>query len=186
MKKIIIAAAFASSATLGSPTLSAAEYTVDPAHTFISFRVQHLGVSWLQGRFNDIKGTFSYDADSSSDSTIELSVDTASIDSNHAERDKHLRSSDFLDTDKFPTATFNSSSFNGKTLKGDLTLHGVTAPISIDVVKVGEGKDPWGGYRAGFVGNYKLQRADFGISYNLGPAAEVVEMQFNIEGIRNK
>ncbi len=186
MKKILIAATFAASASLSSQAINAAEYTVDPTHSFITFRVQHLGVSWLQGRFNDVTGSFSYDADNSSDSRVEMTVNTATIDSNHAERDKHLRSDDFLDTDKFPSATFKSSSFDGKTLKGELTLHGVTAPISIDVTKVGEGKDPWGGYRAGFVGTHNLKRSDFGISYNLGPAAEVVEMQFNIEGIRNK
>ncbi|MEH6470884.1 MAG: YceI family protein [Halopseudomonas sp.] len=186
MKKALLAAAIVASTGFGSPIISAAEYNIDPAHTFITFRVQHLGVSWLNGRFNDISGSFNYDANDEAASKIDMTVKTASVDSNHAERDKHLRSDDFLDTEKHPTASFKSSSFDGKTLNGDLTLHGVTKPITIDVVKVGEGKDPWGGYRAGFVGNYNLKRADFDISYNLGPAAEVVEMQFNIEGILKK
>ncbi|MEH6651474.1 MAG: YceI family protein [Motiliproteus sp.] len=186
MKKLLVAATLAASAGFSSYNLSAAEYTVDPVHTFITFKVQHLGVSWLQGRFNDITGSFSYDADNSTTSNVNMTVNTTSVDSNHAERDKHLRSEDFLETDKFPTASFQSTGFDGTTLKGDLTLHGVTAPISIAVTKVGEGKDPWGGYRAGFVGTYNLKRADFDISYNLGPAAEVVEMEFNIEGIQNK
>tara|TARA_R110001583_G_scaffold6563_1_gene33301 strand:+ start:97 stop:657 length:561 start_codon:yes stop_codon:yes gene_type:complete len=186
MKKMLIAAAIVASTGVGSQFASAAQYTLDPAHTFINFRVNHLGVSLLNGRFNDITGTFNYDPASETSSQIEIKVKTASVDSNHAERDKHLRSDDFLDTDKYPTASFKSSSFDGKSLKGDLTLHGVTKSIAIDVTKIGEGKDPWGGYRAGFIGNYNLKRADFGISYNLGPAAEVVEMQFNVEGIRNK
>lgn len=186
MKKFLVAATVAASVGFSSYNLNAAEYTVDPTHTFITFKVQHLGVSWLQGRFNDISGSFNYDADNSAASNVKMTVKTASVDSNHAERDKHLRSDDFLDTDKYPTASFQSTGFDGATLKGDLTLHGVTAPISIAVTKVGEGKDPWGGYRAGFTGTYNLKRADFDISYNLGPAAEVVEMQFNIEGIKNK
>ena len=184
MNKTLIAAALAASTGLASFTLQAADYKIDPTHSFINFKTQHLGVSWLQGRFNDVSGNFSYDADSPSSAMIEISVNTASVDSNHAERDKHLRSDDFLDVDKFPTASFKSSSFDGSTLNGELTLHGVTKPISVAVSKVGEGKDPWGGYRAGFVGNYDLKRSDFGISYNLGPAAEVIQLEFNIEGIR--
>lgn len=186
MKKVLIAAVLAASTGFGSQVASAAQYSVDPTHTFITFRVQHLGVSWLNGRFNDISGTFDYDASNESASQVEMHVKTASVDSNHAERDKHLRSDDFLDVDKYPTASFKSSSFDGKSLKGELTLHGITKSIVIDVAKIGEGKDPWGGYRAGFVGTHNLKRSDFGISYNLGPAAEVVEMQFNVEGILKK
>lgn len=186
MKKALLAASIVAATSFGSPFASAAQYTIDPAHTFINFRVQHLGVSWLHGRFNDVTGTFNYDAKDEASSKVEMNVKTASIDSNHAERDKHLRSDDFLDTDKFPTASFKSSRFDGKSLTGELTLHGITKTISIDVTKIGEGKDPWGGYRAGFTGTHNLKRSDFGISYNLGPAAEVVEMQFNLEGILDK
>mgnify|MGYP000889728924 CR=1 FL=1 len=186
MKKVLLAAAVVASAGFGSQFANAAQYTVDPTHTFINFRVKHLGVSWLHGRFNDVTGTFDYDANNEAGSKITMNVNTASVDSNHAERDKHLRSDDFLSVDKYPTASFKSTSFDGKSLKGELTLHGVTKPIAIDVTKLGEGKDPWGGYRAGFLGTYNLKRSDFGISYNLGPAAEVVEMEFNLEGIRNK
>lgn len=186
MKKVLLAAVITASASFGSQTASAAQYNVDPTHSFINFRVQHLGVSWLHGRFNDITGTFDYDASNETASQVEMKVKTASVDSNHAERDKHLRSDDFLDIDKYPTASFKSSSFDGKSLTGELTLHGITKTIEIEVTKVGEGDDPWGGHRAGFVGTHDLKRSDFGISYNLGPAAEVVEMQFNIEGILNK
>ncbi len=186
MKKMLIAAALAASTFSAGQYASAAEYKIDPTHTFINFRVKHLGVSWLNGRFNDITGSFNYEAGKEKDSKIDMLVKTASVDSNHAERDKHLRSDDFLDVEKYPTATFKSRSFDGKTLNGDLTLHGVTNPISIAVEKIGEGKDPWGGYRVGFIGTHNLKRADYGISYNLGPAAEIVEMTFNIEGIQKK
>lgn len=168
---------------------AAAEYKIDPAHSFIQFKTNHLGFSWLVGRFNTFDGTFNFDPSAGPGAqAIELVIDTTSIDSNHAERDKHLRSADFLDVSKFPTATFKSTGYegdeNGGVLSGDLTLMGVTKPISFEVRKIGEGEDPWGGYRAGFEGQYTLTRADFGMDYNLGPAAEQVELDLLIEGIR--
>ena len=164
----------------------AADYTIDPTHTFVEFRIQHLGYSWLYGRFNDIKGSFSYDEARPAKSSFNIEISTESLDSNHARRDKHLRGSDFLDVAKFPKAIFKSKSFDGAKLLGDLTLHGVTKEIVIDVKKVGEGKDPWGGYRAGFIGTTKLDRSDFGISYDLGPASNIMEFELGIEGIRKQ
>ena len=90
--------------------------------------------------------------------------------------------------EKYPDAGFESTGYTGDaesgTLEGMLTLHGVTKPISIDLRKIGEGKDPWGGYRAGFIGTVTLTRKDFGIDYNLGPASETMELELGIEGIR--
>lgn len=166
------------------PSAEAADYTIDPTHSFVEFRIQHLGYSWLYGRFNDIKGSFSHDDAKAAKSSFSVEIGTASVDSNHAERDKHLRSSDFLDVAKFPKAVFKSRTFDGSKLVGALTLHGVTKEIVIDVKKVGEGKDPWGGYRAGFIGTTKLDRSDFGISYNLGPDGNVMDFDLSIEGIR--
>ena len=166
----------------------AADYEIDTAHSFIEFRIKHLGYSWLYGRFNRFSGEFSYDPDNPEASAISVSIDSASVDTNHAERDKHLRGSDFLDVAKYPEATFESTKYagdaQGGTLEGMLTLHGVTKPISIELEKLGEGKDPWGGYRAGFIGTTTLTRRDFGISYNLGPASESMELELGIEGIR--
>lgn len=166
----------------------AAEYDIDLAHSFIQFRIQHLGYSWLLGRFNDFGGTLSYDADNPAASAINVTIDTESIDTNHAKRDKHIRSEDFLDVEKFPMAAFKSTGYTGDgnkgTLTGELTLHGVTKTISFDVSKIGEGDDPWGGYRAGFEGSTELVRADYGVSYNLGPASEKMELELYVEGIR--
>lgn len=166
----------------------AADYEIDPAHSFVEFRIQHLGYSWLYGRFNDLSGDFSYDAEQPEASEINLEIDTASVDTNHAERDKHLRGEDFLDVEKYPKATFKTTQYNGDaeggTLEGVLTLHGVEKPISIDIKKMGEGPDPWGGYRAGFIGTTTLARKDFGIDYDLGPASETMELELGIEGIR--
>lgn len=167
---------------------SAADYKIDPTHSFVEFRIQHLGYSWMYGRFNDVQGTFSYDAKSPEASKIEVSIDTKSIDTNHAERDKHLKGEDFLNVGKFAVAKFTSTGFkvNGDSavMSGELEFHGVKKSIEIPVEKVGEGDDPWGGYRAGFLGTYTMTRADFGIDYELGPASTTVELQLSIEGIR--
>jgi polyisoprenoid-binding protein YceI len=169
----------------------AAEYKIDTAkaHAFIQFRIKHLGYSWLLGRFNDFSGEFSYDPDDPGSASVKVRIMTASIDSNHAERDKHLRGEDFLDADKYPEAVFVSTGYQenpDKTavLSGKLTLHGVTRPVQIDVEPVGQGPDPWGGYRMGFTGTTRLKLADYGIDYNLGPASKEVDLFLFVEGIR--
>ncbi|QBG37539.1 YceI family protein [Litorilituus sediminis] len=172
-------------------TVKAADYKVDVegAHAFIDFKIKHLGYSWLLGRFNTFDGDFSYDAKSPNDAKIALEIDVKSIDSNHAERDKHLRGKDFLDVKSFPKASFVSKSIKfsddkNAVVTGDFTLKGVTKTITFDVEKIGEGKDPWGGYRAGFSGSTTLTLADYNITYNLGPASTYVEIGLHIEGIR--
>ncbi|TVQ84996.1 MAG: YceI family protein [Chromatiaceae bacterium] len=175
----------------GSAAAEVEQYVIDTegAHAFVQFRIKHLGFSWLYGRFNDFDGSFSYDPEDSASSAINVAIRTASIDSNHAERDKHLRGKDFLHVDKFPTATFASTGYspNGDgtgTLTGELTLHGVTRPVTIAVEEIGAGTDPWGGYRRGFQGETSFPLKDFGIDYDLGPAAQVVEIILSVEGIR--
>ena len=168
--------------------VTAAEYTVDPSHAFIQFRISHLGYSVLAGRFNDFGGTFDWDQDNPAGSAIDVTIRTASIDTNWAERDKHIRGEDFLDVEHFPVATFTSSKFTGDAqrgkLEGILTLHGVSKTVTLDVHTVGEGDDPWGGYRAGFAGTTTIDRTDFGIAYDLGPTANTMDFDLFIEGIR--
>ena len=188
MKRIIVGIVAAAALFAFIPALHAAEYKIDPAHSFVQFRIQHLGYSWLMGRFNRVSGEFNYDAANPGAATIVVEIDTTSVDTNHAERDKHLRSEDFLNVKKHPTATFRSTKYmgNGKagTLQGVLSLHGVSKPIAIDVEKIGEGKDPWGGYRAGFFGKTTLTRRDFGMEYDLGPTSETMLLELTVEGIR--
>ena len=167
------------------------KYIIDTkgAHAFIQFRIQHLGFSWLYGRFDTFSGEMMIDEANPENSSIKVTVDTASLNSNHAERDKHLRGEDFLDVKKYPTAEFVSASVKKtgeKTglLKGKLTLHGVTREIEVPVEYVGGGTDPWGGYRHGFTGKTTLKLADYGITYNLGPASTHVELLLDIEAIR--
>ncbi|MCC6074393.1 YceI family protein [Pseudomonas sp. GCM10022188] len=169
----------------------AADYKIDKEgqHAFVNFKISHLGYSWLYGTFNDFDGSFSFDAAKPEASKVKVELQTASVDSNHAERDKHLRSGDFLNVAKHPTATFESTSVKSTgegtaDITGNLTLNGVTKPVVIAAKFIGEGKDPWGGYRAGFQGSTKLALKDFDIQKDLGPASQEVELIISVEGVR--
>ena len=169
----------------------AASYTIDPGHSFVEFETGHLGFSRLPGRFNKISGTVNYDPDGKpADQSVKVVIDTTSLDTNHAERDKHLRSADFFNVDKFTQAVFESTAFEGDktggTVTGNLSFMGVTKTISFPVKFIGAGKDPWGGERVGFEGEYTLTRADWGMDYDLGPPAKDVEVRLLIEAIKDK
>ncbi len=174
-----------------SPPVYARDYIIDikGMHASIQFRIKHLGFSWLTGRFEDFSGSFNYDRRQPENSSIEVTVQTASINSNHAERDKRLRNKKYLDVKTYPQATFVSHSFTplGKelfALEGELTLHGITHPISMQVQHIGEGRDPWGKFRRGFEGRFEITLADYGITEFLGKDARTMELIINLEGVR--
>ena len=185
-----IGGALALSLMLSGPA-SADRYVIDTqgAHAAINFRIQHLGYSWLTGRFNRFEGHFDYDEQNPSAAGVTVTIDTASLDSNHAERDKHLRSKDFLNVRKYPEARFVSTGFKATgvdagVLTGNFTLNGITKPLTIDVKHIGGGSDPWGGYRHGFTGTAQFALADYDITFNLGPKSKAVELELHVEGIR--
>jgi polyisoprenoid-binding protein YceI len=185
MKNLIIATTLLASSIVLPAT--AANYTIDHqgAHASINFTTSHMGFSVLTGRFNTFAGEFSYDEKNIAASKISVTVDTTSFDSNHAKRDKHVRSGDFLDVDKFSSATFTSNKVEDKgegnlLISGDFTMHGITKPLMITAIKVGEGDDPWGGYRLGFSGTATISMGDFGFKTDFGK----VDLQLHIEGIR--
>lgn len=190
MKKAVLVAAL----LMGSPAAlaSAESYVVDTEgmHASVNFKVSHLGYSWLTGRFDDFKSEFVFDEDNPSNSSVEVSINTNSINTNHGERDRHLRGKDFLNTKKFPKATFKSTSVTADDdkgeyrVQGELTLHGVTQPVEFDIEQVGAGNDPWGGYRRGFEGELAIKPADFGMNYDVGPLANTVYLEFHLEGVR--
>ena len=189
--KIILKFIMTSLLLFSSQFSQAADYKIDTKgqHAFIQFRVQHLGYSWLYGNFNKFSGEFSFDKNSPKDAKVNIMINMASVDTNHAERDKHLRSSDFFDVKKYPEMKFVSTHFSPSgettgTLYGDLTLHGVTKPVAVNLTHMGEGKDPWGGYRSGFSGLAEINRSDFGVNKNLGPFSEKVEIILSIEGVK--
>lgn len=191
MLKKTLAALALGSALLGAGQAMAADYAIDKKgqHAFVNFKISHLGYSWVYGTFRDFDGSFSFDAAQPEASKVKVTLKTASIDSNHAERDKHLRSGDFLNVDKYPTATFESTSVKSTgqgsfDIAGNLNLNGVTKPVTIAAKFIGEGKDPWGGYRAGFEGSTRLKLKDFAIQKDLGPSSQEVELIFSVEGVR--
>lgn len=189
LKKTLTALALSSALLAGQAM--AADYVIDKQgqHAFVNFKISHLGYSWLWGTFKDFDGTFSFDAAKPEASKVSVTLKTASLDSNHAERDKHLRSEDFLNVAKHPTATFESTSVKSTgegtaDITGNLTLNGVTKPVVIAAKFIGEGDDPWGGYRAGFEGSTTLKLKDFDIKMDLGPASQTVDLIISVEGVR--
>lgn len=188
--KLLLTSALSAPFLLPS-TVNAADYVIDTkgAHASINFKIQHLGYSWLTGRFDKFEGKFSYDAANIGASKIEVNIDTTSVNSNHAERDKHLKTDDFLDVNKFNTAKFVSTKVTDKgegklAIAGTFTFHGVSKDIVIDAQTIGEGKDPWGGYRVGFSGTTTIALTDFAIKNNLGPASNNVQLNLHVEGIK--
>ena len=190
LKKTLVALAMGG-ALMGAGHAMAADYAIDKQgqHAFVNFKISHLGYSWLYGTFKDFDGSFSFDAAKPQDSKVNVTLNTTSDDTNHAERDKHLRSDDFLNVGEHPTATFASTAVTSTgegtaDITGNLTLNGVTKPVVIAAKFIGEGKDPWGGYRAGFEGSTLLKLKDFDIQKDLGPASQDVELIISVEGVR--
>jgi polyisoprenoid-binding protein YceI len=164
----------------------AADYVIDKEgqHAFVTFKASHLGFSYIIGHFEKFEGGFSQDSDKPENSKVSVTIDAKSLNTNHAERDKHLRGPDFFDAGKYPAITFESAGFAGDAsagkLTGNLSIHGVTKSVVLEVEHIGEGKDPWGGYRSGFQGNVTLNAADYGMPGWVGQ----IEVELIIEGIR--
>jgi len=171
----------------------ATNYKIDGQHTTVSFKIRHL-FSKVLGTFNEYEGSFVYEPGNSAIWSAEAVIQVSSIDTGVEGRDKHLRSKDFFDADQFPTITFKSTKVTDVTatsakLHGDFTLRGITKPIVLDVVIHGEGQDPWGNLRSGLTATAKINRKDFGLTWNetleTGQllVGENVEIVLEIEGI---
>ena len=172
----------------------AANWKVDASHTTVGFSVNHLFTS-VQGRFDRFDGTIVFDTAMPESAVVRGTVEAASINTNHEKRDKHLRSDDFFDVEKYPTLSFESTGGvtemkeNRGKLAGNLTIHGVTRPVVFDVTFRGQGNDPWGNVRAGFSANLTIDRKDYGLHWNevleTGGllVGEEVEIRIDAEGI---
>jgi polyisoprenoid-binding protein YceI len=161
---------FFAAAVLAALPLQAESYKIDPSHSEVGFTIRHM-VSNVRGRFNDFAGTVDMDPKAPQKGSVEFSVKTTSIDTGNADRDKHLRTADFFDVEKYPEITFKSDSVKpaGKdkyNVTGTLTMHGVSKKVTLPVTFNGEGKDPWGNTRAGFETATKLDRKEYGIVWN--------------------
>jgi polyisoprenoid-binding protein YceI len=158
---------------MSTTTQTAARTTwkLDPIHSHIEFSVRHLMITTVKGRFTGVDGTVSIDEADPSNSDVDVRIEASTIDTREPQRDAHLRSADFLDVEKFPHLTFKSRRITDRKgsafkLAGDLTIHGVTREAVLDVTDEGRGKDPWGGERAGFSASTKINRKDYGLTWN--------------------
>jgi polyisoprenoid-binding protein YceI len=164
------------------------EYTVDPAHSAAVFRVSHLSLSWTYGRFKDVSGSFTVDAQNPSSALFYLTAQVGSIDTDNAKRNEHLKSPDFFDAAQFPTISFKSTSVRpvdgGFEAVGDLTLHGVTRPLTI-ILKGGRSAEfPKGVQRTGYVTQFTIKRADFGMDKMVGAVGDKILVELSFEGTR--
>ena len=155
--------------TTSIPGYVAGTWAIDPVHSEVGFTVRHMMVSKVRGKFTDFSGQFVTGADPL-DSTVTATVQLASIDTSNADRDNHIRSADFFEVDAHPVMTFRSTGVrangDGYALDGELTLKGVTRPVTLDIELGGFGPDPFGGVRAGFTAVGEIKRSDFGVGFN--------------------
>jgi polyisoprenoid-binding protein YceI len=147
-------------------------WQIDPAHSIVEFSGRHMMVSTYKGRFKGLKGTIVIDEANPAESSVEVEIDTTTVDSGQEQRDGHLKSPDFLDVATYPTITFKSTKVvpegNEKAkVNGDLSLHGVTKPVTLDVELNGFGKNPWGKDVAGFEARTTISRKDFDLNFNV-------------------
>ncbi len=178
-------------AAIAAPALATAEPTtwnVDPAHTQSSFTVRHMVISTVRGEFGATSGVVRVDDQDPTQATVEATIDTTTLNTRIADRDKHLKSPDFFDVAKYPTIAFKSTRVEkagqGKLkVHGDLTMKGVTRPVVLEVTAPStEVKDPWGNTRRGFTATTKLNRKDFGLSWSkMVEAGPVVGDEVNVE-----
>ncbi|WP_192036730.1 YceI family protein [Halomonas sp. YLGW01] len=192
MLKKTALAALTAAALVPMSQAQAADYLIDTEgqHAFVQFKISHLGFSYILGSFEEFSGEFSYDSENLAAASVSMEVEIDSLNTNHAERDKHILSEDFLDAGEYPMASFTSTGFESTgegegVLTGDLTLHGQTQQIEMAVEHVGGGEDPWGNYRQGFEGTTSLTLADFDIDMSGMPEPmQSLELYVTFEGIR--
>ncbi|HLN94739.1 MAG TPA: YceI family protein [Flavobacterium sp.] len=151
--------------------MATTKWVLDPSHSEITFKVKHMMFTNVSGKFDTFQATAESDSDNFENARFDFQAETTSINTGNADRDNHLRGGDFFDAEQFPQLTFKSTAFQQKsgddyTLTGDLSLHGVTKSISLDVEFGGLAQDPWGNTKAGLSAIGKLNRKDFGLNWN--------------------
>lgn len=181
--------------TVTAPSTVTGTYAIDASHSRVGFVARHAMVTKVRGSFNEFEGTGYFDADQPANSHLELVIKTASIDTRNADRDGHLRGNDFFDMDEYPKITFRSTSVEQTghaeyRVTGDLTIKGITKPVSVDFDYTGAVVDPWGNQRIGLEGNTTINRKDWGVSWNAALEAggvlvsEKVTLEFEVSAVR--
>lgn len=168
---------------------AAESYTIDSAHSSVIFRIKHMDVAYFYGRFNEVAGEILLDEEHPEKSTVTMTIQAASVDSNSEGRDKHIKSPDFLDAKQFPEMTFTSKTVerDGATWKmaGELELHGARKPLTLEFEKTGEGPGLRGGTIAGFHTRFTIDRTEWGMDYLTdGPLAKQIELTISLEAAR--
>lgn len=197
---ITVAIAFASASSFvfagSSKTRDAETYNVDAVHSSVVFKIQHFEIANFYGRFNDISGTIMLDEANPAASHFDIEVKVASVDTHNADRDKHLRSEQIFDADKYPTIHFVSKKIKDMDaddieVEGELTMHGVTKPLSVELKRTGAGLGPMGKYRMGLETTFKVKRSDFGVgaaidkmASGVKPLGDEVTLFIGIEAVR--
>jgi polyisoprenoid-binding protein YceI len=173
-----------------APVRAADDFTMDPMHSSLSFKIAHLGLSQVHGRFNAFSGGFTIDPDNPGNTSFSMTIKTESVDTNNKGRDNHLRSPDFFNAKQFPELTFKSTSIRpvegGYEVTGDLTMHGQTKPITL-VLKGGASAEfPQGTRRTGYSGDVIIKRSDFGVGNPkfAGALGEDVSVSVSFEGTK--
>jgi len=172
-----------------------ATYTIDPAHSEINFKIRHLMITNVTGSFTKFEGTMESDKDDFTDAKVHFEADTDSVTTNNEQRDTHLRSGDFFDAAQFPKITFDSTSIektgeDNYKLTGNLTMHGVTRPETLNVEHLGVNKDPWGQTKIGFEITGKIDRTQFGLNWNAALetggvlVSNDVKLQMNVQLVK--
>lgn len=193
---LFVLGAFLGSFSLAYASESGKTFEIDLSHSNVGFTIKHL-VSRVSGEFRSLEGEFVFDQAHPGKSKVRATVKADTIDTHEKKRDDHLKSADFFDVTQYPTLSFESKKFTSQggqkyELQGNLTMHGVTRPITFKVDYLGEANDPWGNHRAGFTAVAKINRKDYGIVWNKALDAggfvlsDEVELNINIEGIQKK
>lgn len=186
--KSALAAVLLSVLGAAAPARAADDYAVDVMHAGVNFKISHLGLSWVYGRFNDFSGSFTIDPDDAAKSSFGLSIKAESIDTNNQKRDDHLRSPDFFNVKQFPTLTFQSTGVkalkDGYQVTGDLTLHGVTRPVTFALVGGRKAEFPKGVHRTGFSTELTVKRSEFGVDKFIEAVSDEVYIAVSFEGTK--
>lgn len=184
----LVALSMVAIATGMTSVVAGESFKIDTGHSFINFAVDHLGISKAFGRFNEFEGSIEKGKDGNPLS-INVKINAASIDTNDERRDKHLRNADFFNANQFDSIVFVSKkvtqSGDNYTVNGELTMLGMTKPVTFNLKKTGEGKDPWGNQRIGLLGSATIKRSDFNMKYGLdnGVLGDEVEITVSMEGV---
>ncbi|UFS61532.1 YceI family protein [Sulfurimonas sp. HSL-3221] len=177
----------AAALSLSTSLLLGAVYDVDPTHSNVGFKIRHMMISNVNGRFAEFSGN--YDLEGKVLKALSGTIKSASVDTDNAKRDDHLRSADFFDVAKYPEITFTMTSFDGDSVTGELTIHGVTRTVTLEAEVSGTIKDPWGMTRSSIILEGSIKRSDFGLTYNqvleAGGVAlsDKVKITIELEGI---